>query len=90
MPQLRIVVLVKQVPDTANVTGEAMKEDGTINRSALPAVFNPEDLNALEEALKLKDTGFPETEALQARSEPGFAVHVEAARLLQPVLAALF
>ena len=55
MPQLRIVVLVKQVPDTANVTGEAMKEDGTVNRSALPAVFNPEDLNALEEALKLKD-----------------------------------
>ncbi|NLE22481.1 MAG: electron transfer flavoprotein subunit beta/FixA family protein, partial [Actinobacteria bacterium] len=55
MPQLRIVVLVKQVPDTANVTGDAMKEDGTINRAALPAVFNPEDLNALEEALKLKD-----------------------------------
>ena len=55
MPQLRIVVLVKQVPDTANVTGEAMKEDGTVNRAALPAVFNPEDLNALEEALKLKD-----------------------------------
>ncbi len=55
MPELRIVVLVKQVPDTANVTGEAMKEDGTINRAALPAVFNPEDLNALEEALKLKD-----------------------------------
>jgi electron transfer flavoprotein beta subunit len=55
MAQLRIVVLVKQVPDTANVTGEAMKEDGTINRAALPTVFNPEDLNALEEALKLKD-----------------------------------
>ncbi len=55
MPQLRIVVLVKQVPDTQNVTGDAMKEDGTINRSALPAVFNPEDLNALEEALRLKD-----------------------------------
>jgi electron transfer flavoprotein beta subunit len=55
MPQLRIVVLVKQVPDTANVTGEAMKDDGTINRAALPAVFNPEDLNALEEALSLKD-----------------------------------
>ena len=51
---LRLVVLVKQVPDTANVTGEAMKEDGTINRAALPTVFNPEDLNALEEALKLK------------------------------------
>jgi len=55
MPQLRIVVLVKQVPDTANVTGEAMKEDGTINRAALPAVFNPEDLNALEEALALRE-----------------------------------
>ena len=52
---LRLVVLVKQVPDTANVTGDAMKEDGTINRVALPAVFNPEDLNALEEALRLKD-----------------------------------
>ncbi len=52
---LRLVVLVKQVPDTANVTGDAMKEDGTINRAALPTVFNPEDLNALEEALKLKD-----------------------------------
>ena len=48
---LRIVVLVKQVPDTANVTGEAMKDDGTVNRGALPAIFNPEDLNALEEAL---------------------------------------
>jgi electron transfer flavoprotein beta subunit len=52
---LRCVVLVKQVPDTKNVTGEAMKEDGTVNRAALPAVFNPEDLNALEEALRLKD-----------------------------------
>ena len=49
---LRLVVLVKQVPDTANVTGEAMKEDGTVNRAALPTVFNPEDLNALEEALQ--------------------------------------
>jgi electron transfer flavoprotein beta subunit len=52
---LRMVVLVKQVPDTANVTGEAMKEDGTVNRAALPAVFNPEDLNALEEALRLRE-----------------------------------
>ena len=52
---LRIVVLVKQVPDTANVTGEAMKDDGTVNRAALPAIFNPEDLNALEEGLRLKD-----------------------------------
>jgi electron transfer flavoprotein beta subunit len=49
------VVLVKQVPDTANITGQAMKEDGTINRAALPAVFNPEDLNALEMALRVKE-----------------------------------
>jgi electron transfer flavoprotein beta subunit len=49
------IVLVKQVPDTANITGEAMKEDGTVNRAALPAIFNPEDLNALEMALQVKD-----------------------------------
>ncbi len=49
------VVCVKQVPDTKNVTGDAMTEEGTINRSALPAIFNPEDLNALEAALELRD-----------------------------------
>jgi electron transfer flavoprotein beta subunit len=49
------VVLVKQVPDTANITGQAMKEDGTVNRAALPAIFNPDDLNALEMALNVKD-----------------------------------
>jgi len=54
--RLRIVVLVKQVPDTANVGGEAMKDDGTVNRAALPAIFNPEDLNALEEALRLRES----------------------------------
>ena len=49
------VVLVKQVPDTKRITGEAMNEDGTVNRAALPAIFNPEDLNALELALQIKD-----------------------------------
>lgn len=49
------VVLIKQVPDTKRITGEAMNEDGTVNRSALPAIFNPEDLNALELALEIKD-----------------------------------
>lgn len=49
------IVLVKQVPDTANITAEAMKEDGTVNRSALPAIFNPEDLHALEAALQVRD-----------------------------------
>ena len=52
---LNIIVLAKQVPDTRNVGKDAMKEDGTINRAALPAIFNPEDLNALEQALLLKD-----------------------------------
>ena len=52
---LKIVVLAKQVPDTHNVGPDAMTPEGTINRSALPAVFNPEDLNALEQALILKD-----------------------------------
>lgn len=49
------IVLAKQVPDTENITGEAMKEDGTVNRGALPAIFNPEDLRALEMALSVRD-----------------------------------
>ena len=49
------VVLIKQVPDTKRITGQAMNEDGTVNRSALPAIFNPEDLNALELALQIKE-----------------------------------
>jgi electron transfer flavoprotein beta subunit len=49
------IVLVKQVPDTHNIHGDVMKEDGTINRAALPAIFNPEDLNALEMALQVKE-----------------------------------
>ncbi len=53
---LNIIVLAKQVPDTRNVGKDAMKADGTINRAALPAIFNPEDLNALEQALRLKES----------------------------------
>ncbi len=49
------VVCIKQVPDTTNITGEAMKEDGTVNRAALPAIFNPDDLHALEAALSIRD-----------------------------------
>jgi electron transfer flavoprotein beta subunit len=48
-------VFVKQVPDTQNITGDAMKPDGTVNRAALPAIFNPEDLNALELGIQLKE-----------------------------------
>ena len=50
-----MVVLVKQVPDTKHITGNVMKDDGTMNRAALPAVFNPEDLNALEMALQVRE-----------------------------------
>ena len=49
------VVLIKQVPDTKSITGDVMNDDGTVKRSALPAIFNPEDLNALELALEIKD-----------------------------------
>ncbi|MGI6099137.1 MAG: electron transfer flavoprotein subunit beta/FixA family protein [Lentisphaerae bacterium] len=49
------VVCVKQVPDTKRITGNAMREDGTVNRAALPAIFNPEDRNALEAALRVRD-----------------------------------
>lgn len=52
---LKIIVLAKQVPDTRVVSKNCMKEDGTVNRSALPAIFNPEDLQALEMALQVKD-----------------------------------
>jgi len=56
MKSYNCVVCIKQVPDTKKVTGEAMKPDGTINRAALPAIFNPEDRNALEAALWVKET----------------------------------
>lgn len=55
MKGYKIIVLAKQVPDTRNVGKDAMKADGTVNRAALAAIFNPEDLNALEQALQIKD-----------------------------------
>ena len=61
---LKIIVLAKQVPDTRNVGKDAMTPEGTVNRAALPAIFNPEDLNALEQALRLKE------------SHPGTTVHL--------------
>ena len=72
---LNLVVLVKQVPDTQNITGEAMKEDGTVNRQALPAIFNPEDLHALEAALTVKDM-FPDTRVNVLTMGPPPAVQV--------------
>jgi len=52
---MKILVLAKQVPDTRNVGKDAMKEDGTVNRAAMSAIFNPDDLCALEMALEAKD-----------------------------------
>ena len=72
---LKIIVLVKQVPDTRNVGKDAMKEDGTINRAALPAIFNPEDLNALEQALRLKDA-YPGTTVTLLTMGPGRAAEI--------------
>ena len=54
--KLKIVVLAKQVPDTRHVGKDAMTPEGTVNRAALPAIFNPDDLNALEQALRLKES----------------------------------
>ena len=72
---LKIVVLAKQVPDTRNVGKDAMKADGTINRAALPAIFNPEDLNALEQALRLKDA-FPGSTVTLLTMGPGRAAEI--------------
>lgn len=72
---LRIIVLAKQVPDTRNVGKDAMKADGTVNRAALPAIFNPEDLNALEQALRLKDA-YPGTTITLLTMGPGRAAEI--------------
>lgn len=75
MKGLKIIVLAKQVPDTRNVGKDAMKADGTVNRAALPAIFNPEDLNALEQALSLKDK-FPGSTVTLLTMGPGRAAEV--------------
>lgn len=75
MKQFKIIVLAKQVPDTRNVGKDAMKADGTVNRAALPAIFNPEDLNALEQALQVKDQ-FPGSTITVLTMGPGRAADI--------------
>jgi len=75
MKSLTIIVLAKQVPDTRNVGKNAMKADGTVNRAALSAIFNPEDLNALEQALRLKDR-FPGSKVTILTMGPGRAAEI--------------
>jgi electron transfer flavoprotein beta subunit len=75
MKGYKIIVLAKQVPDTRNVGKDAMKADGTVNRAALPAIFNPEDLNALEQALRIKDK-FPGSTITVLTMGPGRAAEI--------------
>ncbi len=75
MKAFKVIVLAKQVPDTRNVGKDAMKADGTINRAALPAIFNPEDLNALEQALRIKEN-FPGTTVTILTMGPGRAAEI--------------
>jgi len=75
MKTFKIIVLAKQVPDTRNVGKDAMKADGTVNRAALPAIFNPEDLNALEQALRIKDQ-FPGSTISIITMGPGRAADI--------------
>jgi len=51
---MKIVVMIKQVPDTTEVRLD--KRTGTLIREGVPSIINPEDKNALEEALKLRET----------------------------------
>jgi len=75
MKEFQIVVLAKQVPDTRNVGKDAMKADGTVNRAVLPAIFNPEDLHALEQALEIKDK-FPGSKITLLTMGPPRAVEI--------------
>lgn len=52
---LDIIVLMKQVPDTRGEEIALLTEEGLVNRAALPAIVNPQDLYALKEALAIKD-----------------------------------
>ena len=73
--KLKIVVLAKQVPDTRNVGKDAMTPEGTVNRTALPAIFNPEDMNALEQALRIKEI-MPDSEVLLLTMGPARASEI--------------
>ena len=50
---MKIIVSIKQVPDTSGKV--AVNPDGTLNRASMQTITNPDDMNAVEAALKLKD-----------------------------------
>ena len=49
---MKIIVSIKQVPDTSGKV--AVNPDGTLNRASMQTITNPDDMNALEAALKIK------------------------------------
>jgi electron transfer flavoprotein beta subunit len=50
---MKVIVCIKQVPDTSGKV--AVNPDGTLNRASMQTITNPDDMNAVEAALKLKD-----------------------------------
>jgi len=72
---LNVIVLVKQVPDTRNIKGDVMTPEGTINRDAMAAIFNPDDMHALEAALQIKDN-YPDTKVSAITMGPPAAAAV--------------
>ena len=50
---MKIIVSIKQVPDTSGKV--AVNPDGTLNRASMQTIINPDDMNAVEAALKIKD-----------------------------------
>ena len=50
---MKVIVTVKQVPDTSGKV--AVNPDGTLDRASMQTIINPDDMNAVEAALALKD-----------------------------------
>ena len=64
---MRIIVCVKQVPDTTEVRIDPVTH--TMIRAGVPSILNPEDANALEEALRIKDVA-PSTQVIALTMGP--------------------
>lgn len=76
---MRIIVCVKQVPDTNEIT--INPETGTLIRDGVPSILNNDDANALEQALEIKDA-YPDTEVIALTMGPP-----QAREMLQECLA---
>lgn len=65
---MKILVCVKQVPDTNEVKIDPVK--GTLIRDGVPSILNPDDANALEAALQIKDQNKDVTVAVLTMGPP--------------------